>query len=174
LRVGKERKKRNERGGGSFGGVGVSVLGRFGVVSATAFCLSLSRPLSAMRFFESSLAGCFRSAAAAVLVGSALLGAAGCAGSGEARSREFRQSFRRAFERYQDFEADKSMALARDANGNWAFGFARGQQGEMQAVNKARQQCEQQRARYEVASRCQTYAVGEEITGDPALVRAEE
>ena len=126
-----------------------------------------------MRFFDPSLAQIFRSAAAAVLVGGALLGAAGCAGSGETRTGAFRESFRQIFESYRRFEADKSLALARDESGNWAFGYAHGQKGEMQAVNKAKRQCEQQRARYEVEARCQTYAVGAEITGDPALLREE-
>jgi hypothetical protein len=114
----------------------------------------------------------FISGLSIVLGAGALLGAAGCGGSGQTRKkkRDFQQTFRRIFKKYQGFETEKSLALARDSGGNWAYGFARGQEGELAAVNKAKQQCEKQRARYEVEARCRTYAVGDEITGDAALV----
>ena len=119
-----------------------------------------------MRFAE-------RSRALFVLVLSAVLfAAAGCAGGNEARKQEqaFRRSFQKVYERYTGYETRKALALARDEDGQWAYGYARGQESEMQAVNTAKQQCERQRARYGVRVSCRTYAVGDEIVGDPALL----
>lgn len=104
-----------------------------------------------------------------------LLGAAGCAGSDRGRlpaEEQFRRAFRSVFDRYRNFESEKALVLARDEEGRWAYGFARGQDSEIGAVNAAKERCEQERARYGVTAACRVYAVGSEITGDPTLVAA--
>lgn len=114
---------------------------------------------------------------ATVLWASALLGgaalAAGCGSSGQAREEEqaFKRKFRTVFAQYRQYETEKALALANGEDGNWAYGYARGQESQMQAVNAAKEQCERRRARYNVQAQCQTYAVGNEITGDPTLVK---
>lgn len=113
-------------------------------------------------------------ALATVLLASALLGTGtGCGSSGQAREAEraFEQKFRMVFAQYRQYEAEKALALANGEDGNWAYGFARGQESQMQAINAAKEQCERRRARYNVQAQCQTYAVGSEITGDSALVQ---
>jgi hypothetical protein len=108
----------------------------------------------------------------AAFMAAALLGAAGCAGGDQAREAEqaFRRSFRVAFERYQRYEPSKALVLAHGDGGQWAYGYARDQNGQMQAINAAKQRCRRERARYGVEAPCRTYAIGDEITGDPALV----
>lgn len=101
----------------------------------------------------------------------ALGGLVGCAGGDEAaHQQDFRREFRIVYERYQQFEPEKSLALARDESGEWAYGYAQGFGEEIKAVNEAITRCQRQRSRYGVTSRCRTYAVGNDITGDPALV----
>jgi hypothetical protein len=115
----------------------------------------------------------FRALAAVLLAGALLAGGVGCGSSGQARDSEqaFRREFRVAFQEYRQFEPEKALALARGEDGRWAYGYARGHESQMQAVNAAEEQCERRRARYGVEANCQTYAVGSEITGDPSLVR---
>ena len=122
-----------------------------------------------MRYF-----GRLRALAAFVLGALLASTGAGCGGSGQAREAEqaFRRDFRAVYEQYRRFETDKALVLAHDQEGRWAYGFARAQVGEMQALNAAKEQCRRRRAQYGVQAPCRAYALNGEITGDPALVEA--
>ena len=82
----------------------------------------------------------------------------GCSGDNHDHVGIFDETFERAYSDYRQMPAYKALALARDSEGNWAYGYTRNQSNQAEANSQAMIECKKRVATFNVNEECRIYA----------------
>ena len=72
-------------------------------------------------------------------------------------------TFDRAYDDYKQMPDFKAFALAKDAQGNWAYGYGNNQKNQAEANSQAMDECQKRVAIFKVTEECRLYAEGDFI-----------
>ena len=70
----------------------------------------------------------------------------------------FDETFDRAYDDYIMMSAFKALALAKDTEGHWAYGYAQNQSNQAEANTQAMNECQKRVDAFKVNEKCRIYA----------------